>query len=113
MCFGWQRWTVLAGLSPPPLAQELAAFFNDIIRRSCDEEFPGGAVMNVYLNRERRFAFVELRSIELTSAAVDLDGSTHACSASVKASDLGANNACPRSPPSAYQGSRSGACLSR
>jgi len=56
--------------------QELAAFFNDIIRRSCDQEFPGGAVMNVYLNRERRFAFVELRSIELTTAAVDLDGIT-------------------------------------
>lgn len=35
---------------------------------------PGNCVLNVYLNHEKRFAFVELRTVEETSNAMALDG---------------------------------------
>lgn len=53
---------------------DLLAFFNQIIEKAAGREFPGGAVASVYLNSERRFAFVELRTIELATACVTLDG---------------------------------------
>lgn len=34
----------------------------------------GNAVVNVYINREKNFAFVELRTVEETSNAMALDG---------------------------------------
>ncbi|KAF1322425.1 Splicing factor u2af large, partial [Globisporangium splendens] len=53
---------------------EISEFFNDVIDRALGERQEGGAVVSVYINRERHFAFVELRSIELTTACMNLDG---------------------------------------
>lgn len=36
--------------------------------------FPGDAVVNVYINHEKKFAFVEMRSVEEASNAMALDG---------------------------------------
>jgi hypothetical protein len=35
---------------------------------------PGDAVVNVYINQEKRFAFVEMRTVEEASNAMALDG---------------------------------------
>lgn len=53
---------------------EISEFFNDVIDRALGERQEGGAVVSVYINRERHFAFVELKSIELTTACMNLDG---------------------------------------
>jgi splicing factor U2AF 65 kDa subunit len=53
---------------------EIQAFFNDVIDRALGERQDGGAVVSVYINRERHFAFVELKTIELTTACMNLDG---------------------------------------
>lgn len=53
---------------------EITEFFNDVIDRALGERQEGGAVVSVYINRERHFAFVELRTIELTTACMNLDG---------------------------------------
>ncbi|GLE10455.1 hypothetical protein PINS_up022577 [Pythium insidiosum] len=53
---------------------EIVEFFNDVIDRALGERQEGGAVVSVYINRERHFAFVELKSIELTTACMNLDG---------------------------------------
>lgn len=55
---------------------EITEFFNDVIDRALGEKQEGGAVVSVYINRERHFAFVELKSIELTTACMNLDGVT-------------------------------------
>lgn len=34
----------------------------------------GDAVVNVYINHEKKFAFVEMRSVEEASNAMSLDG---------------------------------------
>lgn len=36
--------------------------------------FSGDAVVNVYINHEKKFAFVEMRSVEEASNAMALDG---------------------------------------
>lgn len=35
---------------------------------------PGEPVLSVYINHEKKFAFVEFRAIEEATAAMDLDG---------------------------------------
>jgi splicing factor U2AF subunit len=58
---------------PSTTEQEVAAFFNDIISRALHapgQEF----VIDVFINHERRFAFVELKGVELTSECMRLDG---------------------------------------
>jgi len=35
---------------------------------------PGDAVVNVYINQEKKFAFVEMRTVEEASNAMALDG---------------------------------------
>ncbi|CAM9784314.1 unnamed protein product [Chrysoparadoxa australica] len=54
--------------------KELQTFFEDVIARAISAEMAGGAIVSVYLNPERAFAFVELKSVELTSACMALDG---------------------------------------
>lgn len=61
--------------------QDLRDFFNDVVARTSPVPFPEGAVVSVYLNTERRFAFVEFRTIELCTAAMDLDGACRHCPA--------------------------------
>ncbi|CAI5723966.1 unnamed protein product [Peronospora destructor] len=53
---------------------EITVFFNDVIDRALGVKQEGGSVVSVYINRERHFAFVELRTIELTTACMNLDG---------------------------------------
>lgn len=53
---------------------EISAFFDEIIDRALGVHQEGGSVVSVYINRERHFAFVELKSIELTTACMNLDG---------------------------------------
>jgi splicing factor U2AF 65 kDa subunit len=56
--------------------QDIAQYFRDILKRSLSPSESDGRdpVVSVYLNREKCFAFVELTSIELTSACCQLDG---------------------------------------
>jgi len=54
--------------------EELKVFFNHIIDLALGEPTEGGPVLSVYINLERAFAFVELKSIELTTACMALDG---------------------------------------
>lgn len=53
---------------------ELKVFFNDLIDTAMGEKQKGGSVMSIYINKERHFAFVELSTIELATACMDLDG---------------------------------------
>jgi splicing factor U2AF subunit len=53
---------------------DIQAFFDDVIDRALGTKTPDGQVISVYINRERHFAFVELKTIELTSACMNLDG---------------------------------------
>ncbi|KAJ6767117.1 U2 SNRNP AUXILIARY FACTOR LARGE SUBUNIT [Salix purpurea] len=62
----------------PPLANEqtIAAFFSHIMASiGGNAAGPAGdAVVNVYINHEKKFAFVEMRTVEEASNAMALDG---------------------------------------
>ncbi|KAJ6999788.1 splicing factor U2af large subunit A-like [Populus alba x Populus x berolinensis] len=61
----------------PPLANEqtIAAFFSHIMASiGGNAAGPGDAVVNVYINHEKKFAFVEMRTVEEASNAMALDG---------------------------------------
>lgn len=64
--------------SLPPSANEFSTstFFNQALRAvgGAVENTPGDPVLNAYFNVEKRFAFVEFRSIIETSNALGLDG---------------------------------------
>ena len=61
------------GGAPPGTTEEhLRAFFQEQVERGTGDK--GVHVVNVYLNHERRFAFVEFRSIPLATACLALDG---------------------------------------
>ena len=53
--------------------RDLHDYFNSVIDKAY-KPIPGGAVLSVYKNSERRFAFVEFRTLALTTAAMALDG---------------------------------------
>jgi len=53
--------------------QDIEDFFNSLISKAY-KRVDGGAVLSVYINSVRRFAFVEFRTIEMTTAAMQLDG---------------------------------------
>ena len=54
------------------LVQEITDFFNDAVTKALGKPPPMGGtyVINVYINHERRFAFVEFGSIPLTTACM-------------------------------------------
>jgi len=56
--------------------KEIEDFFNGVLTRALGRAPPAGGtyVINVYMNHERRFAFVEFGSIALTTACMQLDG---------------------------------------
>ncbi|RHY63012.1 hypothetical protein DYB34_008549 [Aphanomyces astaci] len=56
---------------------EIERFFNEVIDKALGEVQEHGSVVSVYINRERHFAFVELKTIELTTACMELDGITY------------------------------------
>jgi splicing factor U2AF 65 kDa subunit len=54
--------------------EEVQKFFEDVLDRALGYRIEGGPVVSVYLNTDRGFAFVELKSVALTTAAMQLDG---------------------------------------
>ncbi|GAY34462.1 hypothetical protein CUMW_011590 [Citrus unshiu] len=61
----------------PPLANEqaIATFFSQVMTAiGGNSAGPGDAVVNVYINHEKKFAFVEMRTVEEASNAMALDG---------------------------------------
>ncbi|XP_057823616.2 splicing factor U2af large subunit B isoform X2 [Cryptomeria japonica] len=63
--------------SLPPMANEqsIATFFSQVMTAiGGNTAGPGDAVVNVYINHEKKFAFVEMRTVEEASNAMALDG---------------------------------------
>ncbi|KAL8143335.1 hypothetical protein V2J09_016367 [Rumex salicifolius] len=62
----------------PPTANEqvsVATFFSHVMAAiGGNTAGPGDAVVNVYINHEKKFAFVEMRSVEEASNAMAVDG---------------------------------------
>ncbi|XP_057794927.1 splicing factor U2af large subunit A-like isoform X2 [Salvia miltiorrhiza] len=61
----------------PPLANEqtISTFFSHVMNAiGGNIAGPGDAVVNVYINHEKKFAFVEMRTVEEASNAMALDG---------------------------------------
>jgi splicing factor U2AF subunit len=55
--------------------QTVAIFFNGVMAAiGGNTAGPGDAVLNVYINHDKKFAFVEMRSVEEASNAMALDG---------------------------------------
>lgn len=67
---------IYVGGIPPNHAdeEELCNFLNEAISRGMGEENDHSYVLSVYMNHKKCYAFVELKSIELTTACMDLDG---------------------------------------
>lgn len=53
---------------------ELQLFFNNALKRCDKSSRPGDAAISVYINREKKFAFVEFRSMEEATASMSFDG---------------------------------------
>ncbi|KAI3839109.1 hypothetical protein MKW98_029446 [Papaver atlanticum] len=69
------RRVYVGGLSPTANEQSVATFFSQVMSViGGNAAGPGDAVVNVYINHEKKFAFVEMRSIEEASNAMALDG---------------------------------------
>jgi arginase family enzyme len=52
----------------------LQHFLNEVCSKCMEEENDSSYVISVYMNHKKCFAFVELKSIELTSVCLELDG---------------------------------------
>ncbi|XP_043708873.1 splicing factor U2af large subunit B-like isoform X2 [Telopea speciosissima] len=69
------RRVYVGGLSPTANEQSVATFFSQVMAAiGGNSAGPGDAVVNVYINHEKKFAFVEMRSVEEASNAMALDG---------------------------------------
>ncbi|KAL7603044.1 splicing factor U2af large subunit B isoform X1 [Lactuca sativa] len=69
------RRVYVGGLSPTANEQSVATFFSHVMSAiGGNTAGPGDAVVNVYINHEKKFAFVEMRSVEEASNAMALDG---------------------------------------
>jgi splicing factor U2AF subunit len=69
------RRVYVGGLPPSANEQTIATFFSHALAAiGGNTAGPGNAVVNVYINREKNFAFVEFRTVEETSNAMALDG---------------------------------------
>ncbi|KXZ54219.1 hypothetical protein GPECTOR_5g311 [Gonium pectorale] len=65
----------VGGLPPTATEQSISSFFSHALAAiGGNTAGPGNAVVNVYINREKNFAFVELRTVEETSNSMALDG---------------------------------------
>jgi len=53
---------------------QLKSFFNSVITRCLEDDSETSHVLSVYMNHKKCFAFIELKTIPLTTAALDLDG---------------------------------------
>jgi hypothetical protein len=67
---------IYVGGIPPNYADEeaLKYFLNSVIAKGMSVENDNTYVLSMYINQKKCFAFVELRSIELATACLDLDG---------------------------------------
>ncbi|KAL3346108.1 hypothetical protein AABB24_024850 [Solanum stoloniferum] len=69
------RRVYVGGLPPTANEQSVATFFSHVMYAiGGNTAGPGDAVVNVYINHEKKFAFVEMRSVEEASNAMALDG---------------------------------------
>ncbi|KAM3277697.1 hypothetical protein ACQJBY_045544 [Aegilops geniculata] len=69
------RRVYVGGLPPVANEQTVAVFFNQVMAAIGGNTFGlGHAVVNVYINHDKKFAFVEMRSVEEASNAMALDG---------------------------------------
>ncbi|KAG8655528.1 splicing factor U2af large subunit B isoform X3 [Manihot esculenta] len=69
------RRVYVGGLLPTANEQSVATFFSHVMAAiGGNSAGPGDAVVNVYINHEKKFAFVEMRSVEEASNAMALDG---------------------------------------
>ena len=66
----------VGGIPPGTVEEDLSVYFNNVIARAtAPTVLEGGPpVVQIYINPEKCFAFVELTSIELTTACLTLDG---------------------------------------
>lgn len=66
----------VGGIPPGTVEEDLIVYFNNVISRAtAPTVLEGGPpVVQIYINPEKCFAFVELTSIELTTACLTLDG---------------------------------------
>ncbi|CAI0420113.1 unnamed protein product [Linum tenue] len=69
------RRVYVGGLPPSANEQTVATYFSQVMAAiGGNTAGPGDAVVNVYINHEKKFAFVEMRSVEEASNAMALDG---------------------------------------
>ncbi|XP_062197411.1 splicing factor U2af large subunit B isoform X2 [Phragmites australis] len=69
------RRVYVGGLPPSANEQSVAVYFNQVMAAiGGNTAGPGDAVLNVYINHDKKFAFVEMRSVEEASNAMALDG---------------------------------------
>ncbi|CAI5507423.1 unnamed protein product, partial [Closterium sp. Naga37s-1] len=69
------RRVYVGGLPPMANEQSVAAFFNNAMALvNGNTAGPGDCVVYVYINQEKKFAFVEMRTVEEASNAMALDG---------------------------------------
>ncbi|CAN1306163.1 Splicing factor U2af large subunit B [Linum perenne] len=71
------RRVYVGGLPPTANEQSVATYFNQVmaaIGGNTAGPGIGDAVVNVYINHDKKFAFVEMRSVEEASNAMALDG---------------------------------------
>lgn len=65
----------IGGLPPNSREEQVGAFISNALAAvGGTTAGPGPSVINVYVNREKNFAFLELRTVEETSNAMALDG---------------------------------------
>ena len=67
---------IYVGGIPAGYADEdtLKSFLNAVISKGLNEENDNSYVLSVYINQKKCFTFVEFKSIELTTACLELDG---------------------------------------
>ncbi|KAK7327907.1 hypothetical protein VNO77_22000 [Canavalia gladiata] len=69
------RRVYVGGLPPLTNEQAVAAFFSHVMTAiGGNSAGAGDSVVNVYINHEKKFAFVEMRTVEEASNAMALDG---------------------------------------
>lgn len=67
---------IYVGGIPPSHADEktLKDFLTDVIRKGLNDDGDKNYILSLYINQRKCFAFVELNSIELTTACLAMDG---------------------------------------
>ncbi|KAG9145285.1 hypothetical protein Leryth_008216 [Lithospermum erythrorhizon] len=69
------RRVYVGGLPPSANEQSVSTFFSHVMLAiGYNTAGPGDSVVNVYINHDKNFAFVEMRSVEEASNAMALDG---------------------------------------